>query len=189
MNTNIYPVSRDEKYLGIDAPKSKILEKSKSLFGKIPMAHFKSGEYGNNYYTVKPLGWRRYFIFNGWTFPYFIMSKPKWSIEIKPKGAGALPLRDFDIYENFPPFRVKNIQTHKNIGENVLRFDFTNERDLSDRGKAQYWLGEVGSENSFLLVEIDVIHGDNVFLYVVIPVISSVIGGVIGAVLTIAFGR
>ncbi len=161
----------------------------KSFLRRIPMAHFKNGEYGNNKFTVKPIGWRRFFLFNGWTLPYFVLSKPTWRIEIKPKGTGALPLREFDIYERVPPFKTKKIMSHRNIGENVLYFDFTKERDLSEKGNSQYWLGEVGGENSFLLVDIDVIHGDNVFVYVVLPLMGALLGAIIGSLTTVLLSK
>ena len=113
------------------------------------MAHFKNGEYGNNKFAAKPIVWRRYFLDIGGALPYFVLSKPTWKIEIKPKGTGALPLREFDIYECIPPFKTKKINSHKNIGENVLHVDFIDERVLSEKVKSKDWLGDVVGEHSY----------------------------------------
>ena len=141
------------------------------------MSHFKNGEYGNNIYIVKPIGRSK---FGSFSLPYFVATKIEWSIEILPKGASSTPLREFEIYEDVPPYELKRITSHSHLSDNDLKFNFVNERIVARKGKVEYWLGEPGGKNSLLLVSADILHGDTVFFIVAASAISVVLGFFLG---------
>lgn len=140
------------------------------------MAVFKNGEWGNNKYTVEPLGFRKRLKIGSWTLPYLVGEKVEWKIKITPKGASSKPLFDFDIREDVSPHDHKTIESHKgDKNENILEYDFINERVIARKGRVEYWLGEIGGENSYLLISADVLHGDTVFFVITASVLSSTI--------------
>lgn len=152
------------------------------------MAVFKNGTYERNDYIVEPVGWRNRIRTKNFVFPYILGNKIVWKIKLTPIAANPLPLREFDVYEYVPPFPPKFITTHRSPNNDSLEFTFDKERDLSDTGIAEYWLGDRSGDNSHLLIRTDVIPNDKIF-YGILKfsslVISAILGGIAGAIVAI----
>jgi hypothetical protein len=185
MNIKSVSESRDERHFIGYPPSNRILKKIKSFFGRIPMAVFKNGEYERNLYKVEPVGWRSRIRTKSFVFPYILGNKIVWKITVTPFASNPLPLREFDIYEYVPPFPPKYITTHRDPSNSSLEFVFDKERDLSDTGVAEYWLGDRSGDNSHLLIRTDVIPNDKIFYGILnfsVIVGSAIFGGIAGAI-------
>lgn len=185
MNTKSLIEKQDKRHFIGHPQKSTILGRIQSWFGRLPIAVFKNGTYERNHYTVEPIGWRKYLRTKNFVFPYILGNKIVWKIKVTPFVANPLPLREFDIYEYVPPFPPKYITTHRDPSNSSLEFVFDKERDLSDTGVAEYWLGDRSGKNSYLLIRTDVIPNDKIFygiLNLSVIVGSAILGGVVGAI-------
>jgi hypothetical protein len=185
MNTNSALEKRDKKHLVGNPPKSTILGSIQSWFRRLPMAVFKNGTYERNHYIVEPIG-RKGFIKKLGVIPiYYVGDKIEWKIKVKPFASNSLPLREFDIYEDVPPFDLKKLESHKNLKDDELEFIFDKERILSQKGEVTYWLGLPGKSNSRILISAEVIpnehkHWKRIDFWGY--AISAILGGVAGAI-------
>ena len=146
------------------------------------MSRFISGEWGGHKYIIEPLGWRRVFRLGSFVPPYLVGSKIRWRIKLKTRKIDSNPLNGFDIFEIVNPHQPRKIPSHRNLPVDSKEFRFINERVIAQTGEAQYWLGEPGGENSFLLISADVISNDKIIIMVMGYALSAIIGGIVGAI-------
>lgn len=206
MNINNHPVSRDEKHLGISVPKSKILEKVISSFGRIPMAKFYSGSWRGTHYKVVPLNkWikipiPKWLSDTGeayiWTPPYANGSKVDFKIVVTKFEALATPLNKFELVEMLPQEEGVVTEDGKEVKKRIIdRINTLSDNETEFRSDMEskchrvgsyfrYYFGQPGTDDKKLIVETVIVDFDNfymgVFLPYIMPIILATVFGAIG---------